>query len=68
MARKSSKATAAKTTGGPPKLTPMMEQFHAAKQAHPDAVLFFRMGDFYELFHDDAERIAPLLGLTLTSR
>ena len=35
--------------------TPAMQQFAAAKEQHPDAILFFRMGDFYELFHDDAK-------------
>ena len=49
-------------------LTPMMRQYLAAKAAHPDALLLFRMGDFYELFYDDAVRAADLLGLTLTSR
>lgn len=49
-------------------LTPAMRQFHAAKQAHPDALLFFRMGDFYELFYDDAVTAARELSLTLTAR
>ena len=48
--------------------TPMMKQYHAAKKACGDALLFFRMGDFYELFHDDAKSAAKVLGLTLTSR
>ncbi len=48
--------------------TPMMKQYEQAKEACGDALLFFRMGDFYELFHDDARRAAKLLGLTLTSR
>ena len=38
------------------------------KENHPDTILFFRMGDFYELFHKDAEIASPVLGLTLTSR
>lgn len=46
----------------------MMDQFFDIKEQHPDTVLFFRMGDFYELFHDDAETAAEVLGLTLTSR
>jgi len=46
----------------------MMRQFKAAKEQHPDAVLFFRMGDFYEMFLDDAELCSRVLGLTLTSR
>nr|AIF07641.1 DNA mismatch repair protein (mutS) [uncultured marine group II/III euryarchaeote KM3_205_F07] len=48
--------------------TPMMEQFHAIKAEHPDTVLFFRMGDFYEMFHDDAVLASDVLGITLTSR
>jgi DNA mismatch repair protein MutS len=48
--------------------TPMMRQYHEAKTACGDALLLFRMGDFYELFHDDARTAARLLGLALTSR
>ena len=48
--------------------TPMFRQYLALKAEHPDAFLFFRMGDFYELFFDDAERAAPLLEVVLTSR
>ena len=48
--------------------TPAMAQYLAQKQRHPDALLFFRMGDFYELFFDDAKIAAKALGLTLTSR
>ncbi len=48
--------------------TPMMRQFLALKAQVPDALLFFRMGDFYELFLNDAEVAAPLLDLVLTSR
>lgn len=48
--------------------TPMMRQYHEAKAACGDALLFFRMGDFYELFHEDAKTAATILGLTLTSR
>ncbi len=48
--------------------SPMMEQFWRAKKDAPDAILFFRMGDFYELFHDDAVVASRELGLTLTSR
>ena len=44
----------------------MMDQFFELKEQHPDTVLFFRMGDFYELFHDDAETAAEVLGLSLT--
>ncbi len=49
-------------------LTPLMRQFHAVKQQHPDKILFFRMGDFYEMFGDDAIKAAPILGISLTSR
>ncbi|MFC3130984.1 DNA mismatch repair protein MutS [Coralloluteibacterium stylophorae] len=45
-----------------------MKQFFAAKAEHPDILLFFRMGDFYELFYDDARRAAELLDITLTQR
>ncbi len=48
--------------------TPMMQQYREAKERHPGMLLLFRMGDFYELFHDDAELAAKALGLTLTSR
>ncbi len=48
--------------------TPMMRQYEAAKKKHPQALMFFRMGDFYELFHDDAKTASKALGLTLTSR
>jgi DNA mismatch repair protein MutS len=58
---------AAKRTGSGA-MTPMMEQFWRAKQEQPDALLFFRMGDFYELFHDDAHVAARELGITLTAR
>ena len=49
-------------------ITPMMKQYHEAKRACPDALLLFRMGDFYELFHDDAKQAAATLNLALTSR
>jgi DNA mismatch repair protein MutS len=48
--------------------TPMMRQYDEAKKACGDALLLFRMGDFYELFHEDAKKAAKILGLTLTSR
>jgi DNA mismatch repair protein MutS len=50
------------------KHTPMMQQYWRIKAEHPDMLLFYRMGDFYELFHDDAERAARLLDITLTTR
>ena len=46
----------------------MMRQYDEAKQACGDALLLFRMGDFYELFHEDARQAAEILGLALTSR
>ncbi|MCP1727471.1 DNA mismatch repair protein MutS [Natronospira proteinivora] len=48
--------------------TPMMRQFLKVKAEHPDILLFYRMGDFYELFYEDAERAARLLDITLTKR
>ncbi len=51
-----------------PKLTPMMQQYRAIKAQNPDAILFFRMGDFYEMFGEDACIAAPILEIALTSR
>ena len=48
--------------------TPMMQQYLRLKAQHPDILLFYRMGDFYELFHADAEKAAKLLDITLTTR
>ncbi|MGH8210961.1 MAG: DNA mismatch repair protein MutS, partial [Steroidobacteraceae bacterium] len=48
--------------------TPMMQQYLRIKGQHPDILLFYRMGDFYELFFDDARRAAALLDITLTAR
>src|ERR1700749_1532683 len=48
--------------------TPMMAQYLAIKRAHPDALLFYRMGDFYELFFEDAEKARAALDITLTHR
>ena len=48
--------------------TPMMQQYLRIKAQHPDVLLFYRMGDFYELFYDDARRAAALLDITLTAR
>jgi len=58
------KATPAKSDAA----TPMMAQFLEIKAAHPDSLLFYRMGDFYELFFDDAVTAAEALGITLTKR
>ena len=49
-------------------LTPLMKQYWEIKAFHKDKILFFRMGDFFEIFHDDAILAAPLLGITLTQR
>src|SRR5881396_2040296 len=49
-------------------MTPMMQQYRDAKERHPGMLLLFRMGDFFELFDQDAEVVAKVLGLTLTSR
>src|SRR5262245_2648184 len=51
-----------------PAHTPMMQQYLRIKAQYPDALLFYRMGDFYELFYDDARRAASLLSITLTAR
>src|ERR687889_1893120 len=48
--------------------TPLMQQYRDIKSRHQDAILFFRMGEFYEMFYDDAEIASRVLGLTLTSR
>ena len=50
------------------KLTPMLQQYTAIKQEHPDVILMFRLGDFYEMFGDDAKTAAQELEITLTSR
>jgi len=48
-------------------LTPMMAQYIEIKTANPDSLLFYRMGDFYELFFEDAEEASRALGITLTN-
>ncbi|MDQ3282786.1 MAG: DNA mismatch repair protein MutS, partial [Acidobacteriota bacterium] len=50
------------------KLTPMLEQYFEIKRQVPDAILFYRLGDFYEMFYEDAETAAPILDLVLTAR
>ncbi len=50
------------------KLTPMLQQYFEIKEQHEDAILFYRMGDFYEMFFDDAIEASKILGITLTSR
>ena len=51
-----------------PDETPMMRQFYSLKEKHPDAVLLFRCGDFYETYAQDAVEAAEILGITLTRR
>jgi len=48
--------------------SPLITQYLSVKQRVPDAILFFRLGDFYEMFFDDAEKASRILGLTLTAR
>ena len=48
--------------------TPLMQQYREIKARHPGAILFFRMGDFYEMFFDDAQLGARILNIALTSR
>ncbi|UCF93987.1 MAG: DNA mismatch repair protein MutS [Desulfobacterales bacterium] len=52
----------------PPKSTPMIKQYLSIKDEYPDAILFYRMGDFYEMFFEDAEVASRILEITLTSR
>ena len=52
----------------PSELTPMMKQYVKMKQLHPDCILFFRLGDFYEMFQEDAKLVSAELDLTLTTR
>ncbi|MFN2365265.1 MAG: DNA mismatch repair protein MutS, partial [Desulfurivibrionaceae bacterium] len=55
-------------TESPKKITPMLKQYLAIKAEHPDAILFYRLGDFYEMFFEDARIASKVLGITLTSR
>lgn len=48
--------------------SPLIKQWEEAKKSHPDKLIIFRVGDFYELFGEDAEKAAKVLGLTLTKR
>ncbi len=66
-ARSVSEAKGDGTRGGV-KLTPVMQQYLEIKQRYPDAILFFRLGDFYEMFFEDAERASQILDIALTSR
>ena len=49
-------------------MTPMLKQYHSVKDHYPDAILFFRLGDFYEMFFEDAKKASQILDITLTSR
>ncbi len=62
------KTTASASIKKPPKLTPMLRQYLEIKEQHQDAILFYRMGDFYEMFFEDAVKASKILGITLTSR
>ncbi|HEX6014463.1 MAG TPA: DNA mismatch repair protein MutS, partial [Geminicoccaceae bacterium] len=64
----SNKGEAALDLEAATRASPMIAQYQALKREHPDALLFFRMGDFYELFFDDAVRAAPALDIALTRR
>ena len=68
VADKPAKKSRTKKSGGGAKLTPMMQRYTEVKAQNPEALLLFRMGDFYELFFEDAQVASPVLGLTLTSR
>src|SRR6201747_2478204 len=61
-------ADAAPATEAAARVTPMMEQYLEIKAAHPGLLLFYRMGDFYELFFEDAEIASKTLGIVLTKR
>ena len=50
------------------KLTPMLQQYYSIKRQHPDVILLFRLGDFYEMFGEDAQTAAPILDVVLTGR
>src|SRR5882724_931058 len=61
-------ANEAPAADAPARITPMMEQYLEIKAAHPGLLLFYRMGDFYELFFEDAEIASKTLGIVLTKR
>jgi DNA mismatch repair protein MutS len=66
--KSSNNAKTANGEKGAQEHTPLMRQYFAAKADYPDTLVFFRMGDFYELFYDDARKAARLLDITLTQR
>ena len=49
-------------------LSPMMQMYLETKKEYPDCILFYRLGDFYEMFFEDAEKASKVLGLTLTGK
>lgn len=68
MAVMAARTTAPTTSAASTKLTPLMQQYWDVKSAHGDKIVLFRMGDFFEMFHRDAEIAAPVLGIALTAR
>ncbi len=68
MAAPASKSQVSKPSAKAEKVTPMMAQYIEIKAANPDSLLFYRMGDFYELFFEDAQEASRALGITLTKR
>src|ERR1700677_1560122 len=66
--RGSADSSPATPSGDDNRVTPLMEQYVEIKAANPDSLLFYRMGDFYELFFDDAETASRALGIVLTTR
>src|SRR5262249_2121010 len=68
VARKPDPTDAAVSADGNGRVTPMMEQYVEIKAANPDWLLFYRMGDFYEMFFQDAEIASRALGIVLTKR
>src|ERR1700733_11542923 len=68
MPSESTPATETSATEAPARVTPMMEQYLEIKAANPGLMLFYRMGDFYELFFEDAEIASRALGIVLTKR
>ena len=60
--------TKSSQSGSPQKFTPLINQYLSIKKEQPDALLLFRMGDFYETFFDDAKKASKILGITLTTR
>src|SRR4030095_15451041 len=68
MASPDTRPVTAQLFGGAELHTPMMQQYLRIKAEHPGVLLFYRMGDFYELFYDDARRGSKLLDIVLTQR